>query len=281
MKTDYDIIIIGSGAGGGTLARHLAPSGKSILHPRARRLAYARAGELERGGSLRKGPLRLAEHMARQERKALPAGHASLTSAARQRCMARRCFACAKEDFERLRALRRHVAGVADELRGLRALLHQGRGDVPGARHRAAKTRPSRPRSAPYPVPPVSHEPRIQKLSDDLAKAGYHPFHTPCGIMLNEANMPFSTCVRCKDCDGFPCLVHAKSDAEVVGVRPALQHPNVDAGDQRAGLQAQHQCGGHRRHRSRGRTSTASSDDLHAAASWSSRAARRTRRSCC
>jgi choline dehydrogenase-like flavoprotein len=28
---DYDIFIIGSGAGGGTLARHLAPSGKSIL----------------------------------------------------------------------------------------------------------------------------------------------------------------------------------------------------------------------------------------------------------
>jgi choline dehydrogenase-like flavoprotein len=27
----YDVIIIGSGAGGGTLARHLAPSGKSIL----------------------------------------------------------------------------------------------------------------------------------------------------------------------------------------------------------------------------------------------------------
>jgi|SRR2546423_6238248 len=31
MDTQYDIIIIGSGAGGGTLARHLAPSGKSIL----------------------------------------------------------------------------------------------------------------------------------------------------------------------------------------------------------------------------------------------------------
>jgi choline dehydrogenase-like flavoprotein len=31
MKTDYDVIIIGSGAGGGTLARHLAASGKSIL----------------------------------------------------------------------------------------------------------------------------------------------------------------------------------------------------------------------------------------------------------
>ena len=33
--------------------------------------------------------------------------------------------------------------------------------------------------SAPYPHPPVSHEPRIQQLSDDLAKAGFRPFHTP------------------------------------------------------------------------------------------------------
>ncbi len=83
------------------------------------------------------------------------------------------------------------------------------------------------PASAPYPHPAVSHEPRIQQLSDDLAEAGYHPFHAPCGIMLDEGNMPFSTCVRCATCDGFPCLVHAKSDAEVLGVRPALEHPNV------------------------------------------------------
>ena len=39
--------------------------------------------------------------------------------------------------------------------------------------------------------------------------------------------MPYSTCVRCPTCDGFPCLVHAKSDAEVMGVRPALEHRNV------------------------------------------------------
>ena len=45
--------------------------------------------------------------------------------------------------------------------------------------------------------------------------------------MLNEQNVPFSACIRCKDCDGFPCLIHAKSDAEVLGVRPALQYPNV------------------------------------------------------
>jgi choline dehydrogenase-like flavoprotein len=95
--------------------------------------------------------------------------------------------------------------------------VHGARGEDP--------TEP--PASAPYPFPAVSHEPRIQQLSDDLEKAGLHPFHAPCGILLDESNMPFSACVRCDNCDGFPCLVHAKSDAEVIAVRPALEHPNV------------------------------------------------------
>ena len=95
--------------------------------------------------------------------------------------------------------------------------MHGARGEDP--------TEP--PASAPYPYPAVSHEPRIQQLSDDLEAAGYHPFHAPCGIRLNESNMPYSACVRCTNCDGFPALVHAKSDAEVLGVRPALEHPNV------------------------------------------------------
>src|SRR5262249_48291327 len=83
------------------------------------------------------------------------------------------------------------------------------------------------PASAPYPFPPVSHEPRIQQLADDLEAAGYHPFHAPCGIRLVEDNMPYSACVRCANCDGFPCAVHGKADAEVFGVRPALEHDNV------------------------------------------------------
>jgi choline dehydrogenase-like flavoprotein len=45
--------------------------------------------------------------------------------------------------------------------------------------------------------------------------------------MLNEADMPHSHCVRCATCDGFPCLVQAKSDAEVLGMRPALEHENL------------------------------------------------------
>ena len=81
---------------------------------------------------------------------------------------------------------------------------------------RAARIPTEPPASAPYPFPAVSHEPRIQQLSDDLAAAGLHPFHAPCGVMLAEHDMAHSPCVRCATCDGFPCLVHAKSDAEVL-----------------------------------------------------------------
>ena len=85
-----------------------------------------------------------------------------------------------------------------------------------------------RPRAPepPYPYPPVSHEPRIQQLNDDLVKAGYHPFTAALGILLDEADPPTSPCIRCT-VDGYPCLVHAKADAETIAVLPALQHPNV------------------------------------------------------
>src|SRR6185503_20941387 len=78
-----------------------------------------------------------------------------------------------------------------------------------------------------YPFPAVSHEPRIQALSDHFASQGLRPFHVPLGIRLNETNPDSSRCIRCNTCDGFACLVHAKSDAEVICVDPALEHPNV------------------------------------------------------
>jgi choline dehydrogenase-like flavoprotein len=78
-----------------------------------------------------------------------------------------------------------------------------------------------------YPWPAVSHAPRIQQIADALSAAGYHPFSAPCGNLLNEADRPFSTCIRCNTCDGYPCLVHAKSDAEIIAVRPVLSRDNV------------------------------------------------------
>ena len=221
----YDVIIIGTGAGGGTLARHLAPSGKRILL-------------LERGDWLPREPQNWSDQDVFVDNRYVspdtwydasgkpfqPGVHYVVGGATKMYGAA--LYRLRKEDFGELQ----HHDGISpawpiayDELEPYYSLaeqlyhVHGARGEDP--------TEP--PASAPYPHPAVSHEPRIQQLADDLAAAGYRPFHAPCGIMLDESNPPFSTCIRCATCDGFPCLVHAKSDAEVLGVRPALEHPNV------------------------------------------------------
>ena len=221
----YDVVIVGTGAGGGTLARKLAPSGKSILL-------------LERGDWLPREPANwLAQDVFVENRYVSPetwydrdgtpfqpqihyfvGGATKLYGAALYRLR--------PQDLEEMR----HHDGISpawpisyDELEPYYTEaehlyeVHGAHGEDPTEGHASAQ----------YPYPAVSHEPRIQKLSDDLEKAGYHPFHAPCGIRLLEQDGPMSACVRCMNCDGFPCVVHGKSDAEVLGVRPALEHPNV------------------------------------------------------
>jgi len=225
MRSHFDLIIIGSGAGGGTLAYRMAPSGKNILL-------------LERGGWLPREPENwIAEEVFVKNRyvpdekwldkdgkRFQPGVHYYVGGATKMYGAA--LYRLRKQDFSE----QRHYDGIAPawpipyaELEPYYTQaeqlyqVHGARGEDP--------TEP--PASAPYFYPAVSHEARIQQLHDDLAKLGYRPFHSPCGIQLNEANMPYSACVRCEDCDGFPCLVHAKSDAEVLAVRPALKFPNV------------------------------------------------------
>lgn len=221
----FDVVIIGSGAGGGTLARTLAASGLKIL-------------VLERGDWLPQEPQNWdAEEVFQKNRYVSkdvwhdkhgkpfqPGSHYFVGGATKMYGAAH--FRLRQQDFEELR----HFDGIspawplrysdfepwyqrAEEL----FHVHGQRGEDP--------TEP--PCSGPYPHPPVAHEPRIQKLVDDLRAAGLHPFHAPTGVMLDEANMAFSRCRKCNCCDGFPCLVHAKSDADVLGMRPALASRTV------------------------------------------------------
>ena len=221
----YDVIIVGTGAGGGTLARHLAPSGKRILL-------------LERGDWLPREPSNwLAQDVFVDNRYVsedtwydeqgkpfqpqihyFVGGATKLYGAALYR-LARRTSASSRTTTGSRRPGRSPTTSSSRTTRSPSSSTR--------CTARAARTRPSRPPARPTLSRPVSHEPRIQQLSDDLAAAGYHPFHAPCGIRLNEQNLPYSACVRCANCDGFPCAVHGKSDAEVLGVRPALEHPNV------------------------------------------------------
>lgn len=80
------------------------------------------------------------------------------------------------------------------------------------------------PRSGPYPFAPVPHEPVIAELADSFARQGMKPYPLQLGIDLQ----PNGRCIRCKTCDGFPCQVLAKSDAETCVVAPALESPDVE-----------------------------------------------------
>ena len=83
---------------------------------------------------------------------------------------------------------------------------------------------PTDPPAAPYPYPAISHEERLERLSADFAALGLHPFHTPLGVRLDEQDRRTSRCIRCNTCDGYPCLIHAKSDAEMMCIEPTFAH---------------------------------------------------------
>jgi choline dehydrogenase-like flavoprotein len=221
----FDVIIIGSGAGGGTLAHTVAGTGKRILL-------------LERGGYLPREMDNWDPQRVFVDGKYIsadtwydvnnapfqPQVHYNVGGATKLYGAA--LYRLRPEDFGELR----HVDGVSpawpvtyDDFEpwySRAEWLYQVHGN-------GGEDPTEGPRSMPYPWPAVSHEPRIQQLSDELAAGGYHPFHAPCGILLDESDRSKSTCIRCTWCDGYPCLVHAKADAETIAVRPALSLPNV------------------------------------------------------
>jgi len=225
----YDVIIIGTGAGGGTLAHRLASSGKRVLI-------------LERGGYLPrerdnwestavfvKGKYLAPEVWYDQHGKEFQpevnyyvGGNTKFYGAA--------LFRLRPEDFGELR----HHGGVSpawpiryEDLEPYYTqaehlyLVHSQHGEDPG----------EGPVSAQYAYPPVQHEPRIQQLSDDLERQGLHPFHLPIGVNLTQDEHGNATedsvCIRCNRVDGFPCLVRGKSDSQVICVDPALKYENV------------------------------------------------------
>jgi choline dehydrogenase-like flavoprotein len=85
--------------------------------------------------------------------------------------------------------------------------------------HGQAGIDPTEPPRGPYPFPPVPHAKVVGAIVEQLQAQGLHPSPLPLGLREN--------CIFCNTCNSFPCKIHAKSDADVCGVRPATQSPNV------------------------------------------------------
>ncbi|PZQ48355.1 MAG: GMC family oxidoreductase [Rhodovulum sulfidophilum] len=220
MTPTPDIVIIGSGIGGATIAAALAPSGRRIvILERGARLADC-AEARDPAAIFGRGHFRPVEEWATPEGEAFNpgnyyyvGGNSKLYGAVLIRYRA--------EDFQPLRHLGGTTPGWPIAYEDLEPWyqraeeLFRVRGD--------ASEDPTEPRhSGAYPFPPVPDEPSIAATREALRRAGVRPSSLPLGVdiesWLKRGATPW---------DAFPDTTGAKCDAESVGIAAALAHPNV------------------------------------------------------
>jgi len=219
----YDVIIIGTGARGGTLARKLADSGKKFLI-------------LERGDFLprEKENWDTEEVFLRTRYKAKEAwldkngkefhpgihycvgGNTKMYGAALLRLR--------EEDLGEVK----HHGGISPAW----PLFYQDfkpwylEAEKMYEVHGERQTDPTEPAvEQPYPNPPIAHEPRIQELFDDVIRLGLKPFYLPIGVKLNDKESQGPLILD--RFDGFPDPTESKADSHIIGIEPALKSGNV------------------------------------------------------
>jgi choline dehydrogenase-like flavoprotein len=225
MAEHYDIIIVGTGAGGGTLTHELARAGKRLLVlergsflPREKQNWDTRDVFLE-------NRYHTTETWTDHNGKALHPGTGYWVGG-NTKVYGAAMFRLRVKDFEMLK----HEGGVSPEwpLKYDVFEPYYTRAEKLFCVHGKSGVDPTEPpRSEEYPFPPLSNEPRMQAIQDGVAALGYRPYPVPLALKLNEEDPVRSECIRCDTCDGFPCLVHAKADAEVECIRPVMELPNV------------------------------------------------------
>ncbi|OIP84924.1 MAG: dehydrogenase [Porphyromonadaceae bacterium CG2_30_38_12] len=220
---NYDFIIIGTGAGGGTLARKLAPSGKSILIVERGDYIPREKENWDTNEVFLKARYKAHETWKDKEGKEFHpgihycvGGNTKVYGAALLRMR--------EHDFKEVK----HYGGISPawdicyedlapyylEAEKLYA-IHGLRGSDP--------TEPKE--KAPYFHTPLKHETRIQEIYNQFETQGYHPFPLPVGFLKEQdddtAQVPLDRF------DGFPDPTESKADAHVVGIREALKYKNV------------------------------------------------------
>ena len=218
MRTErYDIVIIGSGAGGGTMAYALAGSNARILI-------------LERGDFVPQeaenwSPDAVWKQLRYQTRERWidergnefrPYTHYNVGG--NTKFWGSVLYRLRRKDFEAVE----HMEGVSpgwpidyDDL-----APYYERAERLYHVHGELGTDPTEPDRGTFPHTAIPHADAMAAIVVQLREQGLHPSPLPLGIR--------DGCVLCNTCNSFACKVHAKSEADVCCVRPALQHPNVE-----------------------------------------------------
>lgn len=217
----FDIIIIGSGAGGGTVAHAFAGHDAKVLVLERGDYVPREDGNRDPDVVWRELRYRTREQWIDGEGKAfVPYSHFNVGG--NSKFWGSALFRLRPQDF----GVVEHVDGTSpawpityDDLAPwydkAERLYHV---------HGKAGDDPTEGARAPYPYAPVAHAPLMAELVDGMRAQGLHPFHLPIGLIRpGEAD----GCTLCNVCNSFPCQYHYKSDAETCALGPALQHGNI------------------------------------------------------
>ena len=221
MTERFDLVILGSGAGGGTMAHALAGSGARILL-------------VERGEAIARepenwDPVAVWQELRYRTRERwvesgggefVPYTHYCVGG--NTKFWGSVLIRLRREDFKTLRHLDGESPAWPIDYETL-APYYDRAETLYGVRGLAGAD-PTEPPRGPFPHAPVPHAPMMQAIVDDLRAQGLRPFHLPLGVLAPGEPQG---CVLCNTCNSFPCRLGAKSDAEVCAVTPALTAPNV------------------------------------------------------
>lgn len=220
MSEHYDVVIIGSGAGGGTLAHRLAPSGlRLLILERGEFIPRERENWDER---------EVFERKRYQARETWYDAHDQPFSPYTHYCVGGNT----KMYGAALLRMREHDFGEVRHFGGASPAWPISYADLEPyyteaerlyGVHGSRGSDPCEPwASAAFPHGPVAAEPRIQELYDDLHAIGLRPFPIPLGLQA-----PLHTPYRLSCFDGYPDLTGVKADAHTVALAPHLGRSNV------------------------------------------------------
>ena len=227
MSDHYDVIIIGTGAGGGTLAHRLAPIRQAHPAARARRLSAARAGELGLRArcSARSATCPASSGIDKDGKPFKP--HQQYFVGGNTKFYGAILFRLRERDFGEVR----HHGGVSPAWPLSYEDLEPYYGEAEELYHVHGKAGedPTEP-PALGPVPLSGRQPRAaHPAAARRPRADRAPAVPPAG---RRATSTRPTARRraasaATSFDGFPCMVDGKADAHVLCVRPAIEHDNV------------------------------------------------------